>query len=78
MRCLLLWGSNPADQPHAVHLADVLDARRRGCKLIVVDPRRTVAAAKRADIHVSLRPGTDPALALGLLNVIIAERLYDA
>jgi anaerobic selenocysteine-containing dehydrogenase len=77
VRCLLLWGSNPAASHIPFIWQDVLDARRRGCKLIVVDPRRTAAAAA-ADIHVSLRPGTDPALALGLLNVILAERLYDA
>jgi anaerobic selenocysteine-containing dehydrogenase len=77
VRCLLLWGSNPATSHIPFKWRDVLEARRRGCKLIVVDPRRTATAAK-ADIHVSLRPGSDPALALGLLNVIIAEGLYDA
>ncbi|GAG63346.1 unnamed protein product, partial [marine sediment metagenome] len=43
----------------------------------MVDPRAT-PLAKRADIHIQIRPGTDCALALGLLNVIIAEELYDA
>jgi anaerobic selenocysteine-containing dehydrogenase len=47
-----------------------------GVKLIVVNPRKT-PLAKRADIHAQLRPGTDSALALGLLNVIISEQLYD-
>ena len=49
----------------------------RGARLIVVDPRRT-RLAEKADIWLQLRPGTDDALALSLLNVIIAERLYDA
>ncbi len=76
-RCLLLWGSDPATshnpfQWHAVH-----EAQRQGAKLIVIDPRRS-EAAKRADLHLAPRPGSDIALALALLNVVIAEKLYDA
>jgi anaerobic selenocysteine-containing dehydrogenase len=44
--------------------------------LIVIDPRRTELAAM-ADIWLQVRPGTDAALALGMMNVIIAEELYD-
>jgi len=47
-----------------------------GCKIIVIDPRRT-RTAELADIWLQLRPGTDAALALGWLNVIINEGLYD-
>jgi anaerobic selenocysteine-containing dehydrogenase len=47
-----------------------------GAKLIVVDPRLTRAAA-RADLWLQLRPGTDAALVLGMINVIITENLYD-
>jgi anaerobic selenocysteine-containing dehydrogenase len=74
-RCMVVWGNNPveseplqADQIHAM--------ARRGTKLIVIDPRAT-ALAKEADIHAQIRPGTDCALALGMLNVIITEGLYD-
>lgn len=74
-RCILVWGKNPPES-----FASERDAIRvltgRGAKLIVIDPRRT-ALAKEAEIHAQLRPGTDCALALGLLNVIIREKLYD-
>jgi len=56
--------------------AEISSARRRGAKLIVVDPR-VIPLAKNADIYAQIRPGTDCALALALLNVIIAEGLYD-
>ena len=75
-RCVVVWGHNP-QQSKIGEEADILSAQKRGAKLIVVDPRAT-PLAKRADIHIQIRPGTDCALALGLLNVIIAEELYDA
>ena len=53
-----------------------MDARERGVKFIVVDPRVTPLASI-ADIHLQLRPGTDGALALAMANVIISEGLYD-
>jgi len=76
-RCVLLWGSNPVTCHLPMMWPDILEAQRAGAKLIVIDPRRTRPAA-RADIHAAPRPGTDLALALGLINVIIAEELYDA
>jgi anaerobic selenocysteine-containing dehydrogenase len=74
-RCAVLWGHNPnmAAPPEMQRIAA---ARKKGAKLIVIDPRR-IAAAKEADIHIQPRPGTDCALALGMLNVIISEGLYD-
>jgi len=63
---IVVWGANP----HAsnIHLAPYLkDAQGRGAKLVVVDPRRT-KAAKAADLHLALRPGTDVALALAVAN----------
>ncbi len=74
-RCIVIWGYNP-QQSNVGEAASILLAKRRGAKLIVVDPR-TIPLARRADIHIRIRPGTDCALALGLLNVIIAEELYD-
>ena len=76
-RCILLWGnnlviSNP-DEYKGEAFSVSLD---QGAKLIVVDPRLTRAAA-RADIWLRLRPGTDTALALGMLHVIVNEALYD-
>jgi anaerobic selenocysteine-containing dehydrogenase len=73
--CMLLWGANP-DQSGHITAAAIRAAKRRGVKSIVIDPRATWLA-KDADIHAQIRPNTDCALALGLLNVIIAEGLYD-
>jgi len=53
-----------------------LDAREQGAKIIVIDPRRT-RSASIADIWLQLRPGTDCALLMGMINVIINEALYD-
>jgi anaerobic selenocysteine-containing dehydrogenase len=74
-RCKLVWGSGIMHSSPKMW-KEYLAARHRGLKLIVVDPRRTKIAAM-ADVHLKLRPGTDGALALGLINVIINEQLYD-
>jgi assimilatory nitrate reductase catalytic subunit len=72
---LMLWGSNCADTmpPIAQWLAD---QRAHGGSLIVVDPRRT-DTARQAALHLQLTPGTDLALANGLLHLAIAEQLID-
>lgn len=73
--CIIVWGYNPAaSNPYAMRA--ILNARKRGAKLITVDPR-IIPPAARSDIHLQLRPGTDRALALGMLNVVIREGLYD-
>jgi assimilatory nitrate reductase catalytic subunit len=73
--CVLLVGSNVAETmpPFVQHLAA---ARERGGTLIVVDPRRTPTAAA-ADLHLQLQPGTDLALANGLLHLAVEEGLVD-
>ncbi|MCX6000835.1 MAG: molybdopterin-dependent oxidoreductase, partial [Chloroflexi bacterium] len=71
----MLWGSNPANSMPPVWRS-WLRAKKAGTKIIVVDPRPT-ACTDQADIWLQLRPGTDGALALGMLNVIINEGLYD-
>ncbi len=53
------------------------DGQRRGLKLIVVDPRRT-ELAKKADIHLQVKPGEDPTLLAGMMRVILEEGLDDA
>ena len=74
---LLVWGANPvvsgADGELQWHPKRCL---QEGSRLIVVDPQPT-ELAKRADVWLRLRPGTDAALAMGILNVMIAEELYD-
>ena len=75
-RCIVLWGDNPINRSISNVGARVIRAKQRGAKLIVVDPRFSKIAAK-ADIHVQPRPGSDGALALAMLNVIVSEGLYD-
>jgi anaerobic selenocysteine-containing dehydrogenase len=74
-KCIVVWGRNPG-QSKIGEEANILAAQKRGAKLIVVDPRAT-SLAKKADLHIQVNPGTDGALALALMNVIIAEGLYD-
>jgi len=73
--CIMIWGANPV-AAHPPRGRDILEARKRGAKLIVVDPRRTLLARK-ADLWLPLRPGTADALALGMINVIIENEIYD-
>ncbi|MFE2279216.1 molybdopterin oxidoreductase family protein [Streptomyces sp. NPDC059454] len=69
--CVILVGSNPAEtMPPSLRYFTEL--RENGGTLIVVDPRRT-KTAEQADLHLAPRPGTDLALALGLLHLIVAE-----
>ena len=73
----MIWGNNPIVSNSDGFLGHwIVDSMKRGTKLISVDPRVTWLAS-RAEHHLQLRPGTDAALALGMLNVIINEDLYD-
>ena len=74
-RCLLAWSSNPF-YTNATLARHLLDQKERGMKIIAVDPRVS-AFAEKADIHLQLRPGTDGALALGMIKILIEEGLYD-
>lgn len=72
---IILWGSNlPFSHPPFTRL--IADARAKGAKLIVIDPR-LVSIAYRADILVQPMPGTDGALAWGLVNYLIETQKYD-
>jgi anaerobic selenocysteine-containing dehydrogenase len=76
--CLLVWGHNPTvSGPDGQIQFLVKECLRRGTKLIVIDPRKTEIAEK-ADLWLQVRPGTDDALALSMINVIISETLFDA
>jgi anaerobic selenocysteine-containing dehydrogenase len=71
---IVLWGANLTSQPNtARHLAA---AKRRGAGIVTIDVRQTEAAAQSDDVFV-LRPGTDAALALALMHVIIGEGRHD-
>ena len=72
---ILIWGSNPvASNLHLWTRAQ--EAKRRGARLIAIDPYRSLTAEK-CHQHIALKPGTDAALALGMMNVLIAEDLLD-
>ena len=74
-KLILAWGANI--HGNNIHLWPfVREARRNGARLIVIDPYRTRTAAV-ADWHIAIRPGTDAALALGLMHVILNEGLED-
>ena len=72
---IMLVGSNP-EEAHPVVGMQIRQALKRGCKLIVADPR-DIGLAKKADIHLKLKPGTNVAFANGIMHVIIEEGLQD-
>jgi anaerobic selenocysteine-containing dehydrogenase len=75
-RYIIAWASNI--HGNNVHLWPFIEeARRKGAKLVVIDPYRT-RTAKCADWYLPINPGTDGALALAMMHVIISENLYDA
>jgi len=75
-RYIIAWASNI--HGNNVHLWPfITEARRQGAKLVVIDPYRTRTAAV-ADWYLPINPGTDAALALAMMHVIINENLYDA
>jgi anaerobic selenocysteine-containing dehydrogenase len=74
-RLIIIWGSNSVvSNLHFWRLAQ--EAKRRGARLIAIDPCRT-ATADKCDQHIALLPGTDSALALGLMHVLIRDELLD-
>ena len=74
-RLILIWGSNPVVSN--LHLwSRVQEAKRRGAKLIAIDPYRSQTAEKCHE-HLALLPGTDAALALGLMHVLVDEDRLD-
>ena len=75
--CLIFWGKAPLESnPDGFFGHAVIDAMRRGTRTISIDPRVNWLAT-RSDIHLQIRPGTDTALGLAMLNIIINEDLYD-
>jgi anaerobic selenocysteine-containing dehydrogenase len=73
-KLILIWGSNPAST--APHLMPFLrEAQRKGTRIIVIDPIRTLTA-RSADQHIQPFPGTDAALALSMMYVMVSEELH--
>lgn len=74
---ILIWGKDPLySNPDGFFGHCIIDLMKRGSKIITIDPRLTWLGA-HAEYHLQLRPGTDAAVGMGLLNVIIKEDLYD-
>jgi anaerobic selenocysteine-containing dehydrogenase len=74
-RLILLWGVNPSVS--GIHLVPYIqEARRRGARLVVVDPR-TTPLARQADIHLPVRPGTDLVVALAIHRYLFEENRAD-
>ena len=74
-RLILIWGSNPVTSN--LHLwSRAQEAKRRGARLVAIDPYRS-ATAEKCHQHIALLPGTDAALALGMMHLLIAEDFLD-
>jgi anaerobic selenocysteine-containing dehydrogenase len=75
-RFILAWGANI--HGNNIHLWPMIEeARRQGAKLVVIDPYAT-RTARLADWHIPINPGTDVALALGMMHILIRDSLHDA
>lgn len=71
----ILWGANPG-YSHPPYMQGINRSRKQGGKLVVIDPRLSFTA-KKADLFLQIRPGTDAALALGLIRLLIEKQTYD-
>ena len=73
--CILVWGSNTAETSIGRH-QNIIQALDKGTRLIVIDPAN-IELSQRADLWLKVRPSSDLALALGMINVIVNEGLFD-
>ncbi|MCL5265404.1 MAG: molybdopterin-dependent oxidoreductase [Chloroflexi bacterium] len=73
---IVVWGANPATDSPPIAMRQILEAKKRGARVIAIDHMRTEMASK-AHQWIPIRSGTDGALALGMINVIAEEGLYD-
>jgi len=71
----ILWGHNPDESDFPLRLA-IEENLKKGAKIIVIDPKK-IPLAERAEMYLRIRPGTDGAMGLAMMNVIINEKLYD-
>ena len=74
---ILVWGANPATDSPPVNLRRLKQARARGARIVCIDHRRTETVKATQAEWIGIRPGTDGALALGMIHVVIEEGLYD-
>ena len=74
-RYIILWACNTI-RTNLHHWPFIAEAQKRGAKIVVIDPVRT-RTARQADWHIPIKPGTDGALAMAMINVIVSEGLTD-
>lgn len=74
---IVVWGANPATDSPPLALEQIKRAKLRGAEVVVIDPRRTETALVTGAEWIPIRPGTDGALALSMIQVLIEEELYD-
>ena len=74
-RYIILWACNTIST-NLHHWPFIAEAQKRGAKIVVIDPVKT-RTARQADWHIPIKPGTDGALAMAMINVIIGEGLID-
>jgi cysteine desulfurase NifS len=74
---LVVWGANPATDSPPLDMHRLEAAARRGADIVVIDPRRTETVSRTNAQWVPIRPGTDGALALSMIEVMLDEELYD-
>jgi anaerobic selenocysteine-containing dehydrogenase len=72
----ILWGHNPDESDFPLRLS-IEENLKKGAKIVVIDPKR-IPLADHAEMYLRIRPGTDGAMALAMIHVIINEKLYDA
>ena len=74
---ILIWGENPVTDSPPINVINIKKAQRRGARVVVIDHRRSETARSTSAEWLRVRPGTDGALALGMMNVLIQENLFD-
>ncbi len=74
---VVVWGANPATDSPPFSMHQIIKARERGARVVVIDPRYSETAEQCEAEWIAIRPGTDGALALGLMHVLVMEELFD-
>jgi anaerobic selenocysteine-containing dehydrogenase len=74
---IVVWGANPATDSPPISLRRLKNARKRGARIVVIDHRRSETARATGAEWMGIRPGTDGALALGLIRILLDENLHD-
>jgi len=74
---IVVWGTNPATDLPPIDMKRILKAQKQGAEVVVIDPRKTATVKMTDGEWIPIRPGTDGALALGMINVLVEEELYD-